>query len=115
MRRCSGQLYFLPGACLCRHLPRSIDVVLVEFAANDDAQPRWEPQLESKERRAFERLLRKLLSLPSRPAVVLVNAYHWHRQQASPGVFWKTAENDYLQARPASAEPSHLYIGPLAR
>lgn len=29
----------------------------------------------SEHRRAFERLLRKLLALPSRPAVVLLNTY----------------------------------------
>jgi hypothetical protein len=32
-------------------------------------------------RRPFERLIRKLLMLPSRPAVVLLNAYSWFRTE----------------------------------
>ena len=43
----------------------------VEFAVNDG----WEDKLDSPNRRAYERLLRKLLELPNRPAVVLIQTF----------------------------------------
>ncbi len=50
-----------------------MDLFLLEFAVNDDYRPTtdWEDE----NRRAFERLLRKLLQLPRRPAVALVHMY----------------------------------------
>ncbi len=47
--------------------------MLVEYAVNDRYAPSKDWQDE--ERRAFERLVRKLLRLPRSPAVVLVNMF----------------------------------------
>jgi hypothetical protein len=41
------------------------------------------PRGRARRRRPFERLLRKLLLMPGRPAVVLLNAYAWFK--ADPG------------------------------
>lgn len=46
-------------------------------------------------RRPAERLLRKVLSLPNNPAVVLVHAYAWHRPDPFLGNFYNNAERDY--------------------
>ncbi|GIL73990.1 hypothetical protein Vretifemale_4073 [Volvox reticuliferus] len=61
------------SSCLRYHLPPSVDIVFVEYAANDSPAPRW--TFSDPSRRSMERLLRKLLQLPSKPAVVLVNMY----------------------------------------
>jgi hypothetical protein len=45
-------------------------------------------------RRAFERLIRKLLLLPKRPAVVLVNAYNYLYVRPV-GTYWSNAESDF--------------------
>lgn len=50
-----------------------VDLVFLEFAVNDDYRPTtdWDDE----DRRAFERLVRKVLQLPRHPAVVLVHMY----------------------------------------
>lgn len=46
-------------------------------------------------RRAYERLLRKLLNYPKHPAVVLMHSYNW---MAPPiGRFWNTIERELLE------------------
>ncbi len=50
-----------------------VDIVFVEYAVNDNYRPSTDWDRE--DRRAFERLLRKLLNLPQRPAVVMVQMY----------------------------------------
>ncbi|KAG2422480.1 hypothetical protein HXX76_016004 [Chlamydomonas incerta] len=86
------------SACLAQHLPPAPDLVLVEFAVNDPPAP--SPAYADPSRRAFERLLRKLLVLPSRPAVVLVNMYA-HNAPAPDGSgcckFWNNAERDFTE------------------
>ena len=42
-------------------------------------------------RRGFERLLRRLLALPGRPAVVLV---HWWSPLAAHASFWDVAQDE---------------------
>ncbi len=49
------------------------DIVLVEYALNDEHAIAFAPSPEYVQR-AFERLLRKLLSYPNKPAVILLNA-----------------------------------------
>lgn len=48
-------------SCITLHVPRAADLVFVEYAANFDNA------------RAYERLLRRLLGYPRRPAVLLLN------------------------------------------
>ena len=49
------------------------DIVIVEYSLNDEATFSSTP-FDNAVRRPFERLLRKLLQLPKRPAVILLNA-----------------------------------------
>lgn len=45
-------------------------------------------------RRPYERLIRKLLALPSAPAVVLLHAYAWFKPDPAEGVYYSNAERD---------------------
>ncbi|KAG2493839.1 hypothetical protein HYH03_008056 [Edaphochlamys debaryana] len=75
------------SSCVQHHIPEDVDLVLVEYSVNDDP----DPSADYKSRRAFERLLRKVLALPSRPAVVLVHFFSWQNGEAD---FWQSAERD---------------------
>lgn len=66
--------------CCCRHHPCACHGVLPCLRVH---------------RRPAERLLRKVLSLPNNPAVVLVHAYAWHRPDPFLGNFYNNAERDY--------------------
>jgi len=66
----------------------------VEYSVNDEAHP--SPPMDNPQRRAFERLLRKLLRMPRGPAVVLVSAYAYHMSRP-PGQYWANAEADYFE------------------
>ena len=47
-------------------------------------------------RRPFERLIRKLLQYPRRPAVVLMHAYRWFQIPVeSTGQFWVSSERQH--------------------
>jgi hypothetical protein len=64
------------SACLQNLVPQDADLVFVEFAVNESgAGEKQEPSADDLRRAAirYERLLRKLLSLPRRPAVVLLH------------------------------------------
>ncbi|GLI61409.1 hypothetical protein VaNZ11_003603 [Volvox africanus] len=80
------------SSCLRYHLPPAVDIVFVEYAANDSPAPRW--TFADPCRRSLERLLRKLLNLPSQPAVVLVNMY---AIGAARGKYLHTAERDFME------------------
>jgi len=63
----------------------------VEFNVNDGFEPEWCQQLPCKVeygginnvlRRAYERLLRKLLMLPRRPAVVMLQTFDYSKRCA---------------------------------
>ena len=60
--------------CLTSQLPAEPDLVLVEFTVNLDHQPA-----------AFERLVRKLLALPRRPAIVVVSMHSWRIVELATG------------------------------
>ncbi|KAI7842797.1 hypothetical protein COHA_003543 [Chlorella ohadii] len=60
--------------CVESIVPQDADLVVVEFAINDPGPP---ISYASKFRRRYEQLLRRLLLLPSKPAVILLQAYPW--------------------------------------
>ncbi|KAI7841869.1 hypothetical protein COHA_004398 [Chlorella ohadii] len=63
------------AACAEQLVAPDADLVFVEFTVNDRPDlPLTDPQ-----RKGFEQLLRKLLRLPGRPAVVLLHHYPWWR------------------------------------
>ncbi|KAG2446602.1 hypothetical protein HYH02_008587 [Chlamydomonas schloesseri] len=80
------------SSCLQHHLPRDADLVLLDYAVNDPPQPSH--AFDDPHRRAFERLLRKALSWPSRPAVVLVNMF---AAGAARGRYYYNAERDFSE------------------
>ncbi|GIL54230.1 hypothetical protein Vafri_9776 [Volvox africanus] len=80
------------SSCMRYHLPPAVDIVFVEYAANDSPAPRW--TFADPCRRSLERLFRKLLNLPSQPAVVLVNMY---AIGAARGKYLHTAERDFME------------------
>eukprot|EP00798_Chlamydomonas_sp_ICE-L_P025706 gene25706-11364_t len=49
------------------------DIVILDYSLNDADPPK--PPFNNAMRRPFERLLRKLLNYPNKPAIVLLNAY----------------------------------------
>ncbi|KAG2494860.1 hypothetical protein HYH03_007100 [Edaphochlamys debaryana] len=81
--------------CLREYLPPELPVhlVLVEYAVNDDPAP--SPAMNNEARKSMELLLRKILSLPDRPAVVLLNAFSWFSRygyKPDDGVYYLNAE-----------------------
>ncbi|KAG2501735.1 hypothetical protein HYH03_000235 [Edaphochlamys debaryana] len=76
------------SSCMQRHIPPDVDLLLVEYSVNDSPLP----SADYKARRPFERLLRKALELPSRPAVVLVHMFAWKNSSAH---YWDSAERDF--------------------
>lgn len=63
------------------------DLYIVEFAVNDA----WDAETEGVERKQFEQLLRRVLSLPGRPAVVMLLQYSYFKAEKQ---FFKSAEAD---------------------
>lgn len=59
---------------------------------NDGPSPT--PPFDNVARRSFERLIRKLLNYPNRPAVVLLNAYSYF---LSGGQYWRNAESEFFE------------------
>ncbi|EFJ49699.1 hypothetical protein VOLCADRAFT_89682 [Volvox carteri f. nagariensis] len=90
------------SSCLFNHLIPEADLVFVEFAINDSPISTW--TLDGAiARRPFERLLRKLLRLPSKPAVVLVNMY---AVAPASNTYHHTAERDFGELAPYYSLPS---------
>ncbi|GLI61503.1 hypothetical protein VaNZ11_003832 [Volvox africanus] len=79
------------SSCHNVHVPRDADVIFVEYAVNDEEMPM--PHMNNQIRRPYERLLRKLLGYPNRPAVILMHAYRWFQLPAdTSGQFWMSSE-----------------------
>ncbi|GLI61408.1 hypothetical protein VaNZ11_003602 [Volvox africanus] len=87
-----GTMSGYTSSCLTHHLIPGADLVFVEFAVNDSPLNTWAD--EGSPRRPLERLFRKLLNLPSRPAVVLVNMF---AMGPSHGNYHHTAERDFME------------------
>ncbi|GFR52534.1 hypothetical protein Agub_g15107 [Astrephomene gubernaculifera] len=93
--------------CLREYLrePERVDLILLEYAINDEAFP--DPPWENEHRKSFELLVRKLLRLPRRPPVVLLNTYRWHSEGAlrgptgtkrpSGGIYYTNTEAHYFE------------------
>ncbi|KAG1678053.1 hypothetical protein FOA52_000849 [Chlamydomonas sp. UWO 241] len=88
-----GSLSSYMAACVNVHVPLVTDLVLVEYSVND--MQKTHPLFMNEYRRAFERLLRKLLEYPNSPAVVLVHSYDWNG--APRGHFWSNLEREYVE------------------
>ncbi|GIL73986.1 hypothetical protein Vretimale_5077 [Volvox reticuliferus] len=86
-----GTISDYTSSCLHNHMIPEPDLVFVEFAINDSPVSTW-TQDGAAARRPFERLLRKLLRLPSKPAVVMVNMY---AIAPAGNTYHHTAERDF--------------------
>jgi hypothetical protein len=64
----------LAEKCIVQRVNKSVDLVLIEYTLNAMAGVGGE-SLDTPERRALERLLRKLLLFPSPPAIALLHCY----------------------------------------
>ncbi|EFJ49700.1 hypothetical protein VOLCADRAFT_89683 [Volvox carteri f. nagariensis] len=87
-----GTMSGYTSSCLKIHLIPNPDLVFVEFTVNDSHLSSWGE--EDSPRRPLERLLRKVLNLPSNPAVVLVNMF---AMGPSNGIYWQTAEREFME------------------
>lgn len=96
----NNQLHFHNGAvggvtstymasCMKWHVPTDVDLVIVEYNVNDGFEAFHCTELPCKveygylnspHRRAYERLLRKLLLLPHRPAVIMLQAFDYSKK-----------------------------------
>eukprot|EP00798_Chlamydomonas_sp_ICE-L_P025393 gene25392-11057_t len=89
------------ASCLKVHVPASADIVFVEYSINDKQQHELQgvpnlPAMDNHYRRPFERLLRKLLNYPNRPAVILLNAFKYHGdKQGTVTDYYNSAEGDF--------------------
>ncbi|GAB4814840.1 hypothetical protein N2152v2_001886 [Parachlorella kessleri] len=87
-RGVGGATSSLFATCTRHFVPGDADLVIVEFALNDGAAMTCRgvrDPFDAPPRRAFEVLLRKLLGLPSHPAVVLLMYYNWFMAKAGEG------------------------------
>ncbi|EFJ42302.1 hypothetical protein VOLCADRAFT_107349 [Volvox carteri f. nagariensis] len=79
------------SSCHNVHVPKEADIIFVEYAVNDDEMPM--PHMNNQVRRPYEKLLRKLLGYPNRPAVVLLHGFCWFRIPVEmAGQFWNSGE-----------------------
>ncbi|GAX77809.1 hypothetical protein CEUSTIGMA_g5252.t1 [Chlamydomonas eustigma] len=81
------------SVCHNMHVPKDVDIVLVEYSVNDWHSPA--PTFQNNIRRGYERLLRKLLKYPNNPAVILVHTYVWSQAYPFAGSFWSNAEREF--------------------
>lgn len=63
--------------CSKMHIPVYADIIIAEFNVNDESNP--SPPVDNVARRSFERMLRKLLDYPNKPAVIILNAFRWFK------------------------------------
>jgi lysophospholipase L1-like esterase len=88
------------AVCSSSHIPNNTDLVILEYAVNDIPRTVHGMSLmDNSERRAMERLLRRLLEYPHRPAVVFLNIFSWFVATSGElrGVFYHHAEADFAE------------------
>lgn len=89
----AGVLTCLPAAAraqLCANPCQDADLVTIEYTFNDNSTA----PMASLDRRSYEHVVRQLLWLGSRPAVILLNHYSWWVGKAGEtvGLFYKEPE-----------------------
>ncbi|GAX74287.1 hypothetical protein CEUSTIGMA_g1736.t1 [Chlamydomonas eustigma] len=88
-----GTLSAYMSVCHNVHAPReAADIVFIDYSINDPTDSF--PAMDNMMRRPFERLLRKLLNYPRRPAVILIHAYRWISVDGVK-TYWKSCERDF--------------------
>eukprot|EP00798_Chlamydomonas_sp_ICE-L_P021436 gene21436-28402_t len=90
-----GTVSHYMSVCHNVHVPDTADIIFIEYAVNDPEWPNPGPPMNNPCRRSFERLLRKLLNYPRRPAVVLMHSFIWHTINPWPGAFWSSSEREF--------------------
>ncbi|KAG2488702.1 hypothetical protein HYH03_012702 [Edaphochlamys debaryana] len=83
------------SSCHNVHVPQRADVVILEYAIND-GQVAY-PVMNNEVRRAYERLIRKLLRYPRRPAVVLFHTFRWFWSLSEQGRFYSGADREHAE------------------
>lgn len=91
--------------CSKVHIPVFSDIIVVEFALNDEPNP--SPPMDNAPRRSFEKLLRKLLAYPNKPAVIVLNAFKWFKVGAG-GV--SVARRVACHSQPYMCEVAALFL-----
>ncbi|GIL56585.1 hypothetical protein Vafri_11927 [Volvox africanus] len=95
--------------CLREYLrDPDVDLVLLEYAINDP--PFLVPQMINEPRKSFEQLIRKLLRLPRRPAVVLLNLFRWF-SESSVGADQRPSDTYYFTNAEAQFFEFATYYG----
>ncbi|KAI3428300.1 hypothetical protein D9Q98_006679 [Chlorella vulgaris] len=87
---------FLYATCLQHHVPQDVDLVTLEFSANERA----DAPFTSLERRSFEQLIRRLLQYPGRPAILLLHHYAWWEAPGDGvdrGLFYRQPEGQLTE------------------
>ena len=133
MCRCLGETIFLvpaPGfdgahgpcfswlqqwlkLCCAAHCSHA---VVVEFTINDARLDIDNPRFTSPERRTFEQLLRWLLLMDNRPAVMLLQVYPWFQASGDgviKGLFYKEPEAQFTtlaHVRSHGASPANVCV-----
>ena len=75
-------------------------MVVLEFVVNDGMVDGTHDSFDTPRRRAYEQLLRTVLSLDNAPAVISMHFFAWWRAKKypmnplDPSLFYNTAEND---------------------
>ncbi|KAL6752501.1 hypothetical protein V8C86DRAFT_2753172 [Haematococcus lacustris] len=85
------------SVCYNVHVPKTADIIIVEYSLND-AETLSETPFDNSVRRPFERLLRKLLSYPNKPAVLLLNAYTWFdlgQSSSRNGLYYTGSDREF--------------------
>eukprot|EP00798_Chlamydomonas_sp_ICE-L_P023364 gene23364-30625_t len=74
----------LMASCLSVYAPKDTDIFFVEYSHNDMVEGPGRPMATL--RRSFERLIRKLLNYPNRPAVILYHHFNYMKGSVTSAV-----------------------------